>query len=96
MCNVMKGVSYPPNINQGDNIFVSVSLFVHAAMTTAIAILLNSICLRMVREDKLTFPPKLLKRIFSGKMVKMLAMSNYQVLYKALHNNNTPTLDNSR
>ena len=63
-----------------DIIFVSVILYANTAALTGIAILLNVICLRMVREERLSNPPRLLKLIFKGVVVKALALSNYEVI----------------
>ena len=66
-----------------DVIFVSVILYANTAALTGIAILLNVICLRMGREERLSNPPRLLKLIFKGVVVKALALSNYEVtIYK--------------
>ena len=65
-----------------DNIvynFVSVILYANHAALTGIAILLNTVCLRMVREEKINPPPRFFKFMFKRIVVKALGLSEYEV-----------------
>ena len=46
---------------------------------TGIAIFLNIICIKMVREDNSNAPPRFFKLIFNEKISKILCLSGFEV-----------------
>ena len=60
--------------------FFTVVLFANHTALTGIAIFLNIMCIKMVREDKSSPPPRLFKFIFNEKVSKILCLSGYEVI----------------
>ena len=62
----------------------TVILYANHAALTGIAIFLNVICIRMVKEDKDNAPPRFFKLIFKGIALKMLCLSEYEVIIQLI------------
>ena len=67
---------------RGSNVklLFSVILFANHTALTGIAIFLNIMCIKMVREDKSSPPPRLFKFVFNEKISKILCLSGYEVI----------------
>ena len=67
--------------SRGSNakLLFSVILFANHTALTGIAIFLNIMCIKMVREDKSNPPPRLFKFIFNEKVSKIFCLSGYEV-----------------
>ena len=72
-------IQFCPRIYIGKSFHISVILFANHMALTGIAIFLNIICIKMVREDKSNPPPRLFKLIFSQKVSKVLCLSGFEV-----------------
>ena len=58
---------------------ISVILFANHMALTGIAIFLNIICIKMVKEDKSNAPPRFFKLIFNQNVSKVLFLSGFEV-----------------
>jgi len=65
------------------NVPIIVILFANHMALTGIAIFLNIICIKMVRDDKSNAPPRFFKLIFSQKISKILCLSGFEENFSA-------------
>lgn len=60
------------------NVPIVVVLYANHAALTGIAIFLNTLCIRMVKEDKAKAPPRVFKFVFRGVVLKMLGLPEFE------------------